>query len=559
MPGGNPRGRALTGRTGTTARGRGRAQTRRPGRSGGPDEQLPDEPFLAVPPTTVAVVRGSVAATALLADADVDALAVALAPAGEGDEGAQPRAGATDAAVRYGIDLPDLADRHEATGAAGEVRTVHLPRALAGGDALPWASLPARLLLVGIGAGGPDELRRSGAALARATQGLRRVVTSVGSDAGPDGVRALVEGFVLGAYRHPSRATSTPPPAPLAELVLLGRHSEAAVTAGLTAARATCTARALTVEPSDTKTPAWLADCAVALARAAGLETEVLDEEALRTAGFGGLLAVGGGSVHPPRLVTVRYAPTEPSRTARHVVVVGKGITYDTGGISIKPRESMVAMKTDMAGAAVALATVLGAAAVGARHRVTAVLPLAENAVGASSYRPGDVLRLFGGTTVEIGNTDAEGRIVLADAMAYADARLSPDVLVDVATLTGAATLGLGRQHGALYTTDDRLAHGLEVAGAEAGERLWRMPLVAEYAEAIRSQVADVRQVPVDGWTGGGSITAALFLQRFAGERRWAHLDIAGPARATSASHEVPEGATGFGARVLLRWLTQLR
>ncbi|NCT91122.1 leucyl aminopeptidase family protein [Cellulomonas sp. APG4] len=514
---------------------------------------------MAVPPTSFSVVRGSVAATALLEDDGVDALAVALAPAGEGDDGAQPRAGATDAAVRYGIDLPDLADRHDATGAAGEVRTVHLPRALAGGGALPWAGLPSRLLLVGIGSGGPEDLRRSGAALARATQGLRRVVTTVGSDAGPDGVRALVEGFVLGAYRHPSRATAPSPPAPPAEVVLLGRHAEAAVTAAVTAAHATCTARALTVEPSDTKTPAWLADRAVALARAAGLETEVLDEDALRAGGFGGVLAVGGGSASPPRLVTVRYTPAETSRTARHVVVVGKGITYDTGGISIKPRESMVAMKTDMAGAAVALATVLGAAAAGVRHRVTAVLPLAENAVGASAYRPGDVLRLYDGTTVEIGNTDAEGRIVLADALAYADARLEPDVLVDVATLTGAATLGLGRQHGALYTSDDRLARGLEAAGLEAGERLWRMPLVPEYAEAIRSQVADVRQVPVDGWTGGGSITAALFLQRFAGARRWAHLDIAGPARATAAAHEVPEGATGFGVRVLMRWLGQLR
>jgi leucyl aminopeptidase len=242
----------------------------------------------------------------------------------------------------------------------------------------------------------------------------------------------------------------------------------------------------------------------------------------------------------------------------RHVVVVGKGITYDTGGLSIKPREAMVPMKTDMTGAAVALATVLGAAQAGVAHRVTAVLPLAENHFGGASYRPGDVLRLWGGTTVEIANTDAEGRLVLADALAWADATLDPDVLVDVATLTGAATLGLGKQHAALYGTDDDLVGALVAAGEQSGELAWHMPLVDEYEEAVRSDVADLRHVPSDKRIGGGSITAALFLRHFVGSRRWAHLDIAGPARATADRHEVTEGATGFGARLLLRYLADL-
>ena len=164
------------------------------------------------------------------------------------------------------------------------------------------------------------------------------------------------------------------------------------------------------------------------------------------------------------------------------------------------------------------------------------------------------MLRVYGGTTVEVANTDAEGRLVLADALSYADAHLDPDVLVDVATLTGAATLGLGRQHGALFTDDDDLAEALLTAGKAAGEPLWRLPLVADYRSALDSTVADIRQVS-DPAVGAGAITAALFLQRFAGRRRWAHLDIAGPGRATSSAHEVPEGATGFGARVLLRWL----
>jgi leucyl aminopeptidase len=216
-------------------------------------------------------------------------------------------------------------------------------------------------------------------------------------------------------------------------------------------------------------------------------------------------------------------------------------------------------MKTDMTGAAVALATVLGAAADGVAHRVTAVLPLAENHVGADSYRPGDVLTMFGGTTVEVANTDAEGRLVLADALAWVDATLDPDVLIDVATLTGAATIGLGKQYAALYSQDPVLVDDLVAAGESSGERAWHMPLVDEYEEAVRSEVANLRHVPLDRKIGGGSITAALFLRHFVGSRTWAHLDIAGPARSSSDKHEVSEGATGFGARLLLRYLDDLR
>ncbi|KGM08507.1 leucyl aminopeptidase, partial [Cellulomonas bogoriensis 69B4 = DSM 16987] len=399
--------------------------------------------------------------------------------------------------------------------------------------------------------------RRVGAAIARATRGLGTVLTPVATDAGPAGVQALTEGYLLGAYRHPSARTTDPAPGPAETLMLLGRHDQDAVDRATRAALATWTARVLTVTPSDVKSPTWLADRAQELGEAAGLVVERVEAARLAELGFGGILAVGGGSATPPCLVTLRYEPSGAT-LPRHVVVVGKGITYDTGGLSIKPRESMTSMKTDMAGAAVALATVVGAAQAKVPHRVTAVLPLAENAVGASSYRPGDVLHTYGGTSVEIANTDAEGRIVLADALAHADRDLDPDVLIDVATLTGAATLGLGRQHGALYTGDDALAGSLTAAGEEAGERLWRMPLVEDYLPALDSLVADLRHVPAEV-KGGGSITAALFLRAFVGRRRWAHLDIAGPARAGSAAHEVPEGATGFGARVLLAWLDRLR
>jgi leucyl aminopeptidase len=519
----------------------------------------------------VVVEAASVAGTSLLLDFDVDALAVPVAPAVRGESDLQPRAGTADAAARYGIALAELAERAGLTGTPGEAYTFHLPhpvRRREAGEEFPWHGLSPRVVLVGVGGGRPDDLRRSGAALARATRGLRRVVTSVASEAGPqapEAVRAFVEGYLLASYRIPSQATEPSPAAgdaqrPADQLVLLGPDgdgvaasvSEAAISAG-----ATWLVRDLANTPSNTKDPAWMAEQAVRLAERAGLVAGVRGPQELADEGFGGILAVGSGSASTPRLVTVGYIPTgeEPAGGWQHVVVVGKGITYDTGGLSIKSREAMVPMKTDMAGAAVALATVLGAAAAGITCRVTAVLPLAENHVGGASYRPGDVLRIYGGRTVEIANTDAEGRIVLADALAWADAELDPDVLIDVATLTGAASIGLGRQHAALYSADAGLVAAFEVASVGSGEPVWHMPLVEEYRDAVYSDVADLRHVASDPRFGAGSITAALFLREFVGSRRWVHLDIAGPARASADKHEVTEGATGFGARLLLRYL----
>ena len=517
--------------------------------------------LLGQPLPGVSTARGSLASHPL--PDDVAALAVPVAPAAVGESEVQPRTGTADAAARYGIDLGELAERAGLTGAPGEAWTLHLPlRLRTTGAALPWAELPRRLILVGVGDGSPDDLRRAGAALARQTRGLGRVVTTLGAEGGSASalaLRALVEGYLLASYRTPTQSTGTPPAGPATELVLLGRHAErddAAVAAAVTSAHATWLVRDLTNTPSNTKNPPWLADRASELARAAGLDVRVLGVAELAAQGFGGILAVGSGSVSEPRLVTVSYTPRD-GRTGRHVVVVGKGITFDTGGISIKPRLSMVTMKTDMAGSAVALATVLAAAEAGIGHRVTAVLPLAENHFGGASYRPGDVVRMRSGRTVEVANTDAEGRMVLADALAYADAELAPDVLIDVATLTGAASVGLGKQHSALYSSDAALVAGLEAAAAASGEPVWHMPLVEEYLDAIRSEVADLRQVPLHP-VGGGSIVAALFLREFVGARRWAHLDIAGPARASADKHEITEGATGYGVRLLLRFLEQL-
>lgn len=495
----------------------------------------------------------------------VDAVVVAVGSAVEGDDELQPRAGTVAASTRYGIDLGELAERAAFTARAGTTHTIDLPRVHTGSMvALPWAGLAQRIIFVGVGTGTQPELRQAGAALAKATVGLGRVVTPLGADGatGQD-TRAVVEGYLLAAYLPPKFGDAVAERRPAEQLVLLGDAAETAIEQARRAAWATWLVRDLAAIPANFKNPGWFAEHAVALAKRQGLETSVLGVDGLREGGFGGILAVGGGSVDGPRLVTITYTPSAVPdgatklEGADHIVLVGKGITYDTGGLSIKPREAMVPMKTDMAGAAVALAAVLGAAQAESRHTVTALLPLAENHVSGLAYRPGDVLMLHGGTTVEIANTDAEGRLVLADAMAYADAELEPDLLIDIATLTGAASVGLGRGHAALFTSDAALLAGLTAAAVDTGEQVWPMPLVEDYTDALDSSVADLRQVPAHP-AGGGAITAALFLRSFAGNRRWAHLDIAGPSRASSAAHEVPKGPTGYGARLLLAFLDDL-
>jgi leucyl aminopeptidase len=379
----------------------------------------------------------------------------------------------------------------------------------------------------------------------------------------------VVEGLLLGGYTTPSAGLkSRAEQAPAPTVTLVGRYAPAAVAAGLAHARATILARELAETPANLKNPPWLAEQARRLGEASGLGVEIWDEERLLAEGFGGLLAVGSGSPTPPRFVRLDYQPAAAAgsgsgraRKRRPIVLVGKGITFDTGGISIKPRESMVAMKTDMSGAGAVLATMLACAELQIRRPVIGLLPIAENSFGASSYRPSDVVTVYGGRTVEILNTDAEGRMVLADALAYAARTLDPDVIVDVATLTGAATLGLGKRHAALYATEDGLADALTEAGKASGEQVWRMPLVEDYRPVLDSPIADLRHVAGKGaaTSGGGSITAALFLREFTGENRWVHLDIAGTGRSERDEYEVSRGATGFGARLLLRWLEGLR
>ncbi|KAB2341356.1 leucyl aminopeptidase [Actinomadura rudentiformis] len=416
------------------------------------------------------------------------------------------------------------------------------------------------LLLYGVGEAAPADLRKAGAALAR--RGRGRTTMAAGVPSGD--LAAFVEGALLASYTFtvsalPGAGGRPPKKAPLGTLAILteaGPEADAAaVERGTVVARTAALARDLANTPATEKGPSWLAERATEIAAETGLAVRVRGEKELAEGGFGGLIAVGAGSPRPPRLIELSYRPEGPSEgDERHIVLVGKGITFDSGGLSLKPNDNMKTMKTDMAGGGVVIAVMGALRALGVRARVTGLIAAAENMPSGSSMRPGDVITHFGGTTSEVLNTDAEGRLVLADALAYADAELAPDVVVDVATLTGAAKVALGLRTGALFANDDALASELDAAGAAAGEPLWRLPLVEDYREAIESDVADVANIERRGF-GGGSIMAALFLREFVGDRAWAHLDVAGPGRATSDDAEITKGATGFGARLLLSWL----
>ena len=420
---------------------------------------------------------------------------------------------------------------------------------------------PRSVVAVGVGDATLPDLRSYVATAVRRAQtlaehGARRLVLPVDTTVAPAGaveVRAAVEAALLAGYRF--RELSTPHPPRLATVTVVAADAGdpavvSAVEAGRATAEAVVWARDLTNTPSNVKNPAWLARQAVdRLAARTHVTVTVLGPDELRAGGFGGVLAVGGGSESPPRVVVAAYR--HPAANTGHPVLVGKGITFDTGGISIKPNAGMREMKTDMAGGAAVLAVIDAVSRLGLPVAVTAVVPAAENAVSGSSYRPADVVRHVGGRTTEVLNTDAEGRMVLADGLAYARLELSATVLVDVATLTGAMKVALGARTAGLFATTDGLADALRAAGVQAGEQSWRMPLLEEHRDLLDSAVADANNAP--GNPGG--TTAALFLQPFAGDLPWAHLDVAGPARSGSDDAEVVKGATGFGVRTLLHWL----
>ncbi|MDX1632627.1 MAG: leucyl aminopeptidase, partial [Thermoanaerobaculia bacterium] len=334
-----------------------------------------------------------------------------------------------------------------------------------------------------------------------------------------------------------------------AGLVVRDELESQSVRKGGDVARAVATARGIADTPPNVATPSWIADRAGELAEEHGMEIEVLETAEMERLGMGGLLAVGKGSGHEPRLVKLTWRGA--GNGTRSVALVGKGVTFDTGGISIKPSKNMEEMKWDKCGACAVLGTMEVVSRLKIPHRVTGYVPLAENMPDGNSYRPSDIVRCFNGKTVEILNTDAEGRMILADALAWASED-DPTELVELSTLTGACVVALGRTGAGLYTPSDELSAELLDAAKGEGERLWRMPLWSEFREEMEGEHADLQNV---GGRWGGANTAAAFLSSFVGGvERWAHLDIAGPSYTT----EDPKGATGYGVATLARWLRSL-
>ena len=420
---------------------------------------------------------------------------------------------------------------------------------------------PARhVVLTGLGKAEDVDVERwrravgSGCTAARARGAKTLAVPVRGSTdiAASELAAACAEAALLASYRFQEYKEVPDDQVDIATLVIGSAAPDAgdAVRQATTVAEATCWARDLINRPGNVKRPTALADEIQKMATAHGLRCEVLGADRCAELGLNALMAVGQGSDVPPQLVLLEHGMEESDTPP--VVLVGKGITFDSGGISIKPSLNMGEMKSDMSGAAAVVATMRALADLGVARPVVGVTPLAENLPSSSAYRPGDIVRAFGKKSIEIVNTDAEGRLVLADALAYARERYEPACVVDLATLTGACVVALGSAAAGLMSTDDELCEQLHAAGEASGDRVWRLPLWDAYDKLIDSDVADMKN---SGGRDAGAITAAKLLQRFVGTTPWAHLDIAGTAFAKKASAYQPKGGTGFGVRLLTRWL----
>lgn len=411
--------------------------------------------------------------------------------------------------------------------------------------------IPARnLVLVGLGdkdSAGADDLRKAAAATMRKLPHVTEIVSCIHDGFGAPGIEASIEGYALAQYRFEGYKRESPDRR-LQRLLFAGADP-AVIDRASARVEAEILARDLVNEPASVLTPQEMARRAEQLADVAGLECTVIGAEELKERGFGGILAVSAGSDEPPTLIELKYRPKDATD---RVAIVGKGITFDSGGYSIKPAASMETMKTDMAGAGAALAVMGALGRLGVESEVTAYLACAENLISGDAVKPGDVITHYGGRTTEVNNTDAEGRLVLVDALVYA-CEDEPDAVVDIATLTGGIHIALGDDVAGLFYNDEILRDELEAAASVAGEQLWRMPIVERYGKGLESQVADMRN---SGSRWGSPSSAALFLRASVPqETSWAHLDIAGPARADSDHDEITKGGTGFGVRTLLRWL----
>jgi len=428
-------------------------------------------------------------------------------------------------------------------------------------------SIPGkRILIAGLGKKGEFDLEKLRGVFSKAAQKIRDLgITEMAAslDFGEvrfaigDAARAAAEGALLGLYRFtPYKTLEEDKKGEISECIIVENRSELiedirnGVRTAEIVSRAVYCARDLVSTPSNDMTPSILAERAGAIASDAHLTFEALDETAMEKLGMNALLGVARGSAEEARLITLQY--NGGKKDDPPVVLVGKGITFDSGGISIKPSDKMDEMKSDMAGGAAVIATIKAAAELKLPLNVVAIVPATENLPGGRAYKPGDVLKTMSGLTVEVKNTDAEGRLILADALTFAK-KYNPAAIIDIATLTGACVVALGDYLAGMMGTDEDLKKRISAASEATGEMVWELPLWHEYDELIKSDVADIKNV---GTRAGGTITAALFLKRFAGESPWVHLDIAGPALLSTDRPYVPKGASGIGVRLLTQFLT---
>jgi len=432
-----------------------------------------------------------------------------------------------------------------------------------------------RVVVLGAGEAGSvdaEQLRALGAAAVSqaATRRVRSATLLVPPTRGvrtDAAAQALAEGAVLASYRCDAyREAKEEAPEPPAELVLVfsrlqdPRAARAAVARGIVLAESQNLARELSNTPGNEMPPASLAAAARKMARQVGLRCQVFGVPELEKRKMGALLAVGQGSSRPPRLIVLDHSPggarAAKTRKRPTLCIVGKGITFDSGGISIKPAGGMQDMKHDMSGAAVVVGAMRAVALLKLPLRVVGIIAAAENMPSGTAYRPGDVVRAMSGKTIEVVNTDAEGRVVLADALHFARTEYEPEAMVDLATLTGACVVALGPWATGAFGNDPELVEAVRSAGDRTGERIWPMPLLKEHREAMNSTIADLRNA---GARDAGASTAAGFLWAFAGDTPWVHLDIAGTSWTDKSSPAQPPGATGTGVRMLLDWLSSRR
>ncbi len=484
-----------------------------------------------------------------LADLAVDALIVGLFA---GDRRLPEALAALD--QRAGGLVKSVLDAEKFAGKAGAVTHVHA------GDRLT----SPRLVIVGLGARRevtPETIRRAaGSGVRRARDlGAHTVAIEVLGDRLPPRQRAhaVTEGLILGTYTFEryKRETSekfidealvVPPDARSARDVAEG------VRTGETFARATWFARDLVNAPANEVHPTHLAEVAETIARPPRLSVKILDRAECEELGMGAFLGVAKGSEQPPKFIHLTYRPS--GRPTKRVAIIGKGITFDAGGLDLKSAEGMLRMKDDMSGAAAVLGIMRALPILKPKVEVHGLIAATENMPSGTAFRPGDVLRAMNGTTIEIGNTDAEGRLTLADVLSYAVQTIKPDEMVDLATLTGACVVALGPLCSGLMTNRQGLANRLLAAAGAAGERVWQLPLLDEYREHLKSDVADLNNV---GPRGGGAITAGLFLKEFAAGVPWVHLDIAGPAYVEKDGPLTTKGGTGVGVRTILTYLSE--